>query len=210
VAIHVSFFGGDPEAIFRCLESGGRPTKSSNSSCGGEVEFKFGFMPEKAFNALMVSAARMTNARPFRFADCVSGQLAADGESFQGIVNTDFIELFSSIPRDRIADLAAEWTRDLGHLHEAEFPAAATRPRRWLDRIGSHIQTAIFSAVMYPILAICLLSPSLRKERAMNRKKWADQKPPVPPTNDELVEALVRMCAIARERGHAIVYTWHI
>jgi len=51
MAILVSLFAGDSEAICRCLDSGGWPPELPVSECAEEVGFKFGIMPEQAFDA---------------------------------------------------------------------------------------------------------------------------------------------------------------
>ena len=210
MAILVNLFAGDSTAIRRCLDSGGWPPKLPTSKCAEEVGFKFGIMPEQAFDALIVSAVRLAKVQPFSFGDCVSGRLAQDGESFQGTVNGRFIELFSKFPESQIQELSAHWTAEIGSIYDAEFPPVQRRKRTWVDRVGSVIQAAIFGTVMFPILAIAHLSPSFRRDRAQNKKKLAEWKRPAPQTNQELLASLLRVCTIARDRNDVVVYTWNI
>lgn len=210
MAILVSLFAGDSTAIRRCLDSGGWPPKLLASKCAEEVRFKFGIMPEQAFDALIVSAVRLAKVQPFSFGDCVSGRLAQDGESFQGTVNGRFIELFSKLPESQIHELSAHWTADIGSICDAEFPPIQPRKHTWVDRVASVIQAAIFGVVMFPILAIAHLSPSFRRDRAKNKKKLAERKRSAPQTNQELLASLIRVCAIARDRNDVVVYTWSI
>lgn len=210
MAILVNFFAGDSNAIRRCLDAGGWPPELPASKFHGEVGFKFGIMPEQAFDALIESATRLVTAETFRFEDCVSGELGQDGESFQGTVNGRFIEFFSEFPVDLIHDLSSHWAADLGVIYDAEFPTTPRRRRTWIDRVGSGIQAVIFGAVMFPILAVCFLIPSFRRERAMNKKKLASRTTPPPPTNDELISPLIRLCTSVRQRGEPLTYTWNI
>lgn len=210
MAILVNFFAGDSNAIRRCLKSGGWPPELPASKFHGEVGFKFGILPEKAFDALIESATRIANAETFRFEDCVSGQLAHDGESFQGVVNKQFVEFFAGFPDQQVHDLSSQWTADLQALHNVEFAATPRRKCKWIDRVGSGIQAGIFGAVMFPIFAICHLMPSFRRERAMNKKKLAARQNTPPPTNDELVSSLIRLCKSARKHEEPLTYTWNI
>ena len=210
MAIHVNLFAGDSTAIRRCLDSGGWPPEIPTSKCAQDVRFKFGIMPEQAFDALIDSATRLAKVPPFQFEDCVSGQLAQDGESFQGTVNGRFIELFAGFPESQIEDLSAHWTTGMRILYDAEFPPVPRRKRTWLDRAGSGIQAVICGAVFLPILAIAHLSPSFRRERARNLKKLAENPLPALPTNQDLISALRRVCMIARDRNDVIVYAWNI
>lgn len=210
MAILVSLFAGDSTAIRRCLDSGGWPPELTASKCAEEVGFKFGIMPEQAFDVLIDSAVRLAKVEPFSFGDCVSGRLAQDGESFQGTVSGRFIELFSEFPESQIAELSADWTAKIGGIYDAALPPIARRKRAWVDRIGSTIQAVIFGAVMFPILAIAHLSPSFRRDRAKNKQKLAEWKRPAPQTNQDLLGSLRRVCTIARDRNDAIVYTWNI
>jgi hypothetical protein len=140
----------------------------------------------------------------------VSGELAQDGESFQGTVNGRFIDFFSEFPDQRVHELSSQWTAGLGAFYDAEFPATPRRKRTMIDRVGSGIQLVIFGAVMFPILAVCYLVPSFRRERAMNKKKLATRKNPPLPKNDELISSLIRLCTSARQQGEPLTYTWNI
>ena len=210
MAILVNFFAGDSKAMRRCLDSGGWPPELPASKFHGEVGFKFGMMPEQAFDILIESATRIANAETFRFEDCVSGELSQDGESFQGTVNGRFIEFFSGFPDHLVHDLSSQWTADLGAIYNAKFPATPSRTRTWRDRVGSGIQVVLFGAVMFPILAVCHLIPSFRRERAMNKKKLASRTNPPPPTNEELISSLIGLCTSARQCGEPLTYTWNI
>ena len=210
MAILVSLFAGDSTAIRRCLNSGGWPPELPASKCVEEVGFKFGIMPEQAFDALIDSAVRLAKVQPFSFGDCVSGRLALDGGSFQGTVTGRFIELFSEFPESQIQELSAHWTTEIGSIYDADFPPIERRKRTWVDSVGSVIQAVIFGAVMFPILAIAHLSPSFRRDRAKNKKKLAVWKRPAPQTNQDLLASLRRVCIIARDRNDSVVYTWNI
>lgn len=210
MAILVSLFAGDSTAICRCLDSGGWPPELPASKCAEEVGFKFGIMPEQAFDALIDSAVRLAKVQPFGFGDCVSGSFAQDGESFQGTVSGRFIELFSEFPESQIQELSADWTTKIGSIYDAEFPPIERKKRTWVDRVGSVIQAVIFGMVMFPILAIAHLSPSFRRDRAKNKKKLAQWKRPVPQANHERLASLRRVCTIARDRNDVLVYTWNI
>ncbi len=210
MAILVDFFAGDSAAIAGCLDSGGRPSELPTSSFGGIVGFKFGFMPEQAFDALILSAAEMVNVPSFRFEECVTGRLAPDGECFQGVVSRPFVGLLAGVPENLIGELSTKWTTRLGTLHEVEFPVSSRRKRTWVDKVGSAIEMAVFGVVVFPILAICHLNPSFRRERAINKKKIAEREAPVPPSNEEQITGLIQLCKIAEERQDSLVYTWHI
>lgn len=210
MAILVNFFAGDLNVIRRCLDSGGWPTELPASKFDGEVGFKFGIMPEQAFDALIESASRIANAETFRFEDCTTGELAQDGESFKGAVNGRFIEFFSGFPDQRIHELSVQWAAELNKLYDAEFLAKPRRKRTWSDRVGSGIQAVLFGAIMFPILAACYLIPSFRRARAMNKRKLAAHKNPTLPTNDELISSLIRLCRSACQKREPLTYTWNI
>ncbi len=210
MAILVDFFAGDSAAIAGCLDSGGWPPELPGSSFGGKVGFKFGIMPEQAFDALILCAVEMVKVPIFRFEECVTGRLAHDGECFQGVVSGPFIGLFSRIPDHLIGELSTQWTARLCILYKADFPASAGRKRTWVDKVGSAIEMAVFGAVVFPIVAICHLNPSFRRERAMNKKKIAEREVPVPPSNEEQITGLIQLCKVAEESQDSLVYTWHI
>lgn len=210
MAILVNFSVSDSAASFRYPDSGDGHSQLPESKSSGEVGFKFGIMPEQAMDALIGSAARLAQMEPFRFELCVSGRIAKDDESFHGTVSGQFVELFADFPDSLVPDLSSQWTNNLGPLHDSEFPATVCRKRTWLNRFGSAVQSVVFRAVMFPILAICHLSPSFRRERLMNKKKLAERKTASPSSNEELISSLIRVCRIARERGEPVVYTWNL
>jgi hypothetical protein len=180
------------------------------SKFDGHVGFKFGIMPESAFDALIESATRIANAETFRFVDCAIGELAQDGESFRGTVNGRFIEFFSSFPDQRIHALSVQWAAKLNEIYDTDFLATPRRKRTWGDRVGTGIQAVIFGAIMFPILAACYLIPSFRRERAMNKRKLAANRNPTVPTNDELISSLIQLCRSARRKREPLAYTWNI
>ena len=95
MSILVTFFGGQPERVRRCLETGGWPPKELPAGSTEEVGFKFYVLPEEALNALVTSATALARTEPFRFESSVAGLLAPDGESFVGTVGGRFVDLFA-------------------------------------------------------------------------------------------------------------------
>ena len=210
MAILVNFFAGDPNAIRRCLDSGRWPTELPVSKFDGQVGFKFGIMPERAFNALIEAATRTVNAEAFRFEDCTVGELAQDGESFKGAVNGRFIEFFSGFPDEQIHELSVQWAAALNELNDAAILATPRQKRTWIVRVGVSIQAVIFRAIMLPLLAACYLIPSFRRERAMNKRELAAHKNPSLPTNDDLISSLIQLCRSAHRKREPLTYTWNI
>lgn len=208
MAILVDFFAGDPAAIRRSLESGRCPTRLPARQFKGSVSFKFSIMPDDAFDALIRAAAQLTRTEPFSFADCLSGQSADGGESYHGTVNKRFIDLLASCSQAQAVQLADLWTESLRALSENAPVTPQRRRPSWRKRLAAGAQIVLFGAVVYPILGLCYLSPSFRKQRAENQKKAASTKSQAAPSNAEPITTLIQLCGQASQHRQPLTYTW--
>ena len=212
MSILVTFFGGQPERVRRCLETGGWPPKELPAGSTEEVGFKFYVLPEEALNALVTSATALARTEPFRFESSVAGLLAPDGESFVGTVGGRFVDLFAEFPARLVPELSTNWSDQLERLDRNRYPLTRQRKRGRLGRAWSLVKrSAIYGtvfAVMLPIFAVSMLIPSIRRERRLNKQKFAERQRQEPPSTASLITALVRICAAAKSAEGQIVYTW--
>jgi hypothetical protein len=182
-------------------------------SASREVGFKFGMMPGEAFDLLIAAAAEKTGSGIFRFEDEVHGAEAANGESFEGTVGGRFVELFAEFPQDAVAGVEERWFAEIDRLIGARYPRKPRRPRTLGQRLNSAFIAVALGAVCFPLLAIQMLRPSFRRERAANRKKLQEQAAQEKPQGGDdyqPVARLIEVCRAAKATGEAVRYTWHI
>lgn len=177
------------------------------------IGFKFGITPEEAFNLLIAAATERTGSAPFHFEEEVRGTEAPNGESFEGTLGGKFVDLLADYPPDLAADLQQRWSAGIRRLIEERYPPRPPRRKTGSDRLQSIIIAAAISVVVLPLLAINMLRPSFRRERAANRKKRLENaaKPKPPGKDDEcLIPQLIELFRTARARGEAVRYEWHL
>lgn len=182
-------------------------------SAAREVGFKFGMMPGEAFDLLIAAAAEKTGSGVFRFEDEVHGAHAANGERFEGTVGGKFVELFAEFPQDAVAGVEERWFAEIDRMIDARYPRKPRRPRTMGQRLHSAFIMVALGVVCFPLLAIQMLRPSFRRERAANRKKLQEQLEQGKPRgedNHQPLSRLIELCRAAKASGEAVRYTWHI
>lgn len=140
---------------------------------------------------------------------CISGELEPDGERYYGVINDGkFIDIFSSFPKDSVPSLAIEWSNSLTDLHaESSMALKSQKNFKYLSKIRDFLGNLIVHVIMLPVLTICMLIPSFRRERKSNKEKLTSKQSSLP-TDEELLLKLIEICKKAKASGKPLVYFW--